>query len=174
MVMSFLYIFCCLGKRHRQEGWLSHSLGPVPLFNALVSSLQQLKEAGHLFLFERGGNKLRHSKPRVLGLRVTRRAYLQSLGLHISTSFNLTKMPLTAFDGDQLMLGGPPPSHLETWAFGLSLSCGWLFLLVVIKHLLHAKQVWEVRSQAQPPSSRSRQFIQEIEQQFFKKNRGKV
>lgn len=120
MVMSLLHIFCCLGKRHRQEGWLSHSLGPVPLFNALVSSLQQLKEAGHLFLFERGGNKLRHSEPRVsqsVTLRVTQRAYLQSLGLHISTSFNLTKMPLTASDGDQLMLGGLP---LPTWRLGPS------------------------------------------------------
>lgn len=36
----------CPGKGHREEGYLSHSVGHMPPFNSPVSSLRQLKEVG--------------------------------------------------------------------------------------------------------------------------------
>lgn len=117
----------------------------MPLFNAVVLSLQGLKEVRGIFSFEIGGRRLRYSEPLMLGHRVTQRASLQSLGLCTSTSFNLPKLPLTASDGDQRMLGGLPISTRrlgpsDSHCFVLGLFPGWLLSIHSMTNTLGSKE----------------------------------
>lgn len=110
IVMSLLPIFCYPEKGHRQEGCLSHSMGWVPPFSSLISSLQWLREVGGIFSFERWRNNLdalSHLSWVTSWLREPGSGLMASTFQFLSTWW---RYPFTASNGDQGMLGLLPIS----------------------------------------------------------------